>query len=175
MASAFGHFAAAAAIGAVAFPRQVSWKTVALTGALACAPDLDVIGFAMGIPYASQWGHRGFTHSLAFSVVFGWAVAWLFYRRSPHYSAMALWCMAAVASHALLDMLTNGGLGVALWWPIDEQRHFFAWRPIQVSPIRPGSFFSHRGLRVLRSEAVWIGLPVIASFAWNWWRNGSRK
>ena len=32
-------------------------------------PDLDVLAFRYGIPYASNFGHRGFSHSLLFAVV----------------------------------------------------------------------------------------------------------
>ena len=34
-------------------------------------PDLDVISFQFGIPYEHFWGHRGFTHSLAFAALLG--------------------------------------------------------------------------------------------------------
>ena len=34
-------------------------------------PDLDVIGFKYGVPYSSEFGHRGFTHSIGFSVFIG--------------------------------------------------------------------------------------------------------
>ena len=30
-------------------------------------PDADVMGFTFSIPYEDEWGHRGATHSLAFS------------------------------------------------------------------------------------------------------------
>jgi inner membrane protein len=42
---------------------------------------------------------------------------------------------AAAASHPLLDMLTDGGLGVALLAPLSWERLFFPVRPIPVSPI----------------------------------------
>jgi inner membrane protein len=58
----------------------------------------------------------------------------------------------------LLDALTNGGRGIAFFSPLTNERYFFPWRPIQVSPIGAG-FFTARGLRVLVSESVWIWLP----------------
>jgi hypothetical protein len=38
---------------------------------MACStiPDLDVMGFRFGIHHGDFWGHRGFTHSLAFAAV----------------------------------------------------------------------------------------------------------
>jgi inner membrane protein len=37
---------------------------MAVWSALAMLPDLDVIGFALGVQYGDPWGHRGATHSL---------------------------------------------------------------------------------------------------------------
>jgi inner membrane protein len=71
-------------------------------------------------------------------------------------------CFVACASHALLDAMTNGGLGVALYWPFDHERHFLPFRPIQVSPIGVKEFFSEWGLRVIASELIWVFIPGIA-------------
>jgi inner membrane protein len=70
-------------------------------------------------------------------------------------------CFASCASHAILDGLTNGGLGVALYWPFDNQRLFLPFRPIQVSPIGVQAFFTETGLQVILSELLWICLPAI--------------
>jgi hypothetical protein len=61
--------------------------------------------------------------------------------------------------HALLDALTNGGLGVALLSPLSNARFFFLFRPILVSPIGTG-FFSEYGVKVLGSEILWIWMPA---------------
>jgi inner membrane protein len=66
----------------------------------------------------------------------------------------------ATASHGFLDALTNGGLGVAFFAPFNNNRYFFPWRPIQVSPISLGKFLSQRGYLVLKSELLWIWLPT---------------
>ena len=63
-------------------------------------------------------------------------------------------------SHPLLDALTNGGLGVALFAPFSAERYFFPFRPIEVSPLGM-RFFSARGLEVLASEIVWVWLPAL--------------
>ncbi|MCC6281946.1 MAG: metal-dependent hydrolase, partial [Saprospiraceae bacterium] len=71
MASIFGHIAASSALGYAGFPKEVRPATLLLAGFLAFAPDLDVLAFHYGVPYGSQWGHRGWTHSLVFTVVLG--------------------------------------------------------------------------------------------------------
>jgi inner membrane protein len=59
----------------------------------------------------------------------------------------------------MLDALTNGGLGVAFFSPLENERYFFPWRPVVVSPIGVASFFSETGLRVIWSELRWVWLP----------------
>jgi inner membrane protein len=70
----------------------------------------------------------------------------------------------ATASHGVLDAMTDGGLGVAFFSPFYNGRYFFPWRPIRVSPIALGRFFTPRGYLILRNEFFWIWLPA-GSFA----------
>ena len=131
-------------------------------------PDLDVIAFGFGIEYGSMFGHRGITHSLAFAILVGLVVPTLFFSSAQISKwTLALYFAAVTVSHPLLDMLTNGGLGVALFAPFSNERFFFPWRPIEVSPIGAG-FFSERGLSVVASEALWIWVPSILIVAVSW-------
>lgn len=144
--------AAAAGRGRI-FPR------VALTGAaLAVLPDADVIGFALGVDYADSWGHRGATHALASAILTTGALALVWQEtRSPF---AFIFLALAMASHGLLDALTDGGLGIALLWPVSDARIFAPFTPIRVSPIG-ADFFSSRGLETLVSELVWVWCPAI--------------
>jgi inner membrane protein len=87
---------------------------------------------------------------------------------------LAAYLFLAIASHGMLDALTNGGLGVAFLAPFSSGRYFFPWRPILVSPISVHRFFSERGVAVLTSELVIVWLPSIAvamaAFASRRWR-----
>lgn len=162
MASIFGHVVASTALGAAFFPKQFRAATVIVAGICAFIPDADVLGFHFGIPYGSIWGHRGWTHSLVFAAIFGWLMAGTLPAVTQNdRRKMALWLVISTASHPLLDMLTNGGKGVALFFPFDNSRLFFPFRPIQVSPIGISNFFSSWGAAVLASEAVWIGIPGV--------------
>jgi inner membrane protein len=164
MASIFGHIAASTALGYGIFPKQARWATVCMAGFCAFAPDLDVLAFRYGIPYESQWGHRGFTHSVFFAVFFGIAMTLLLRAFSPQGKVgvrTGIWMILSTLSHPLLDMCTNGGRGCALWWPFSTERLFFPTRPILVSPMGISGFFSEWGLRVLWSELFWIGPPAL--------------
>ncbi|HJV90205.1 MAG TPA: metal-dependent hydrolase [Holophagaceae bacterium] len=175
MASCFGHAVAAAALGTLMLRREDGWRPWVAGALLANVADLDVLGFPLGIPYAHAWGHRGATHSAVMAVLLGGLALKLL--RAPEGDRRRLggYCVLAALSHPLLDMATSGGLGIALAWPFAEARWFWPARPIRVSPIGVGPFLSARGLRVLASEAVWIGVPsmAMAGPAWGFrWRRG---
>ena len=163
MASVFSHAVAALSIGAC-FYRPGTPKRAWMVGAVcSMIPDLDVIGFRFGIHYGDFWGHRGFTHSLLFAAVAASAVMLMGFRRIlPGLGRFPMWMyfFLATVSHGLLDAMTDGGLGVAFLSPFDNHRYFLPWRPIQVSPIGAGRFFTHRGLEVFQSELLWIWLPA---------------
>lgn len=137
-----------------------------LTAVCATIPDADVIGFRFGIEYGNMFGHRGFTHSILFAALFGSFVAFLvrrFLKTGLSYTKLAVFFSLATLSHPLLDMLTNGGEGVALLAPLSGQRFAFPWRPIEVSPIGL-RFFGDRGRAVILSEILWVWLPAIIIF-----------
>ncbi|CAG0973731.1 partial Inner membrane protein YbcI, partial [Gammaproteobacteria bacterium] len=124
-------------------------------------PDFDALAFTLGIPYASQLGHRGFSHSLVTAILVALGCC-LFHRQLRASRWSVFWfCALSMASHPLLDALTDGGLGVALFWPFSNKRYFFPWATISVSPIGMG-FFSIRGWEVLKSEIYSVWLPCIA-------------
>lgn len=155
--ASIGHVAVGMAAARVYNPGPRGlWSLVTSMGvwsALSLLPDLDVVGFKFHIKYADPLGHRGASHSFVFAVVVALVLAGLapLFRRSPK-RTFAL-ATLVVASHPLLDTLTDGGLGCALWWPFDLQRHFAPWRPIPVAPIG-ARFFTGAGLQVALVELV---------------------
>jgi inner membrane protein len=147
------------------FPEGVVSRELLFAGA-ACSvvADLDVIGFGFGIRYGDMLGHRGLMHSLLFAAVLSALLAFTLFHDSQvsHWEILTFLFLSAL-SHPLLDMLTNGGLGVALFAPFSKERVFFPWRPVEVSPIGL-DFFSEWGARVLLSEFRWVWLPAGAFF-----------
>ena len=166
MPSAFTHSIFAIALGKTFSPLQKQpWKFWLLAMFCASIPDADVIAFRFGIPYSDMFGHRGITHSIFFSFLLGFVVTLLFYpkirRFSKTFVALTLFFGLATLSHALLDMLTNGGLGCALFAPFSAERYFFPVRPIKVAPLSAARFFTERGLRVFQSEFMIVWLPCL--------------
>jgi inner membrane protein len=160
MASAFTHAFFAAAMGKAYTSAQMPARFWLLAMLCAVVPDADVVAFAFGVPYGSMFGHRGLTHSLVFALLLGVLVVAVFFRDAKNKATLVIFFFLATASHGALDPLTNGGLGVAFLAPFSGARYFFPARPVEVSPIGVGAFFSEWGLAVIRSELLWVWLPA---------------
>jgi len=169
MASAFSHAFVAAALGSGYARHSMPWYFWALSITCSILPDADVIGFALGLPYNSLWGHRGLSHSLCFAFVLSLCVVSLAFRErvicSWSWWSHVLYFFVVTASHGVLDAMTDGGRGIAFFAPFDTTRYFFPWRPVHVSPISIRAFFSPRGLHILGSELVFIWLPTTLVWA----------
>jgi inner membrane protein len=122
-------------------------------------PDLDVVAFSFGIPYEHEFGHRGFSHSFFFAALVALLGAsahqWLY----SSFGRAFCFLFLATASHGMLDAFTNGGLGVAFFWPWSGERYFLRSQLIEVSPIGLSHFFSRWGISVILSELRWVWLP----------------
>jgi inner membrane protein len=139
--------------------RRAVWAVVLVV--FSCLPDADVIAFSLGIPYRAPFGHRGAFHSLAFAAACGVGLGIL-----AAFAKLPAWRLGAivavvVASHGLLDTLTDGGLGVALLWPFSNERYFASWRPIPVAPMGT-RLFAQRGLELMLHECL-LFLPLFVA------------
>jgi inner membrane protein len=92
-------------------------------------PDFDTATFYFGIPYGSFFGHRGFFHSLFFCGILSLIVTRLYTGflafRSIGWWRFFLYFFVVTSTHPVLDALTNGGRGIALFSPFDTTRYFF--------------------------------------------------
>jgi len=164
MASAFTHVFVAGAFGKAYSIRNTTITFWMLTVLCCLLPDVDVLGFTVGIRYNSVLGHRGFTHSLLFAALMSLLVAVLAFKTIPRFSRSwwGLWAYFFLvgASHGVLDAMTDRGSGVGFFMPFDTSRYFLSWRPLHTSPLSIARFFSPYGWHVLMSEMIWIWLPV---------------
>lgn len=172
LVTAFAHGLVAATLHTLVGPKHQSTLLLALGIFCAVLPDLDVVFFRFGIPYGHWLGHRGFMHSLFFAALIAGGLRLAFFRREPLLTwrslGIAVFLFTCMASHGLLDALTSGGKGIAFFAPFDNERYFLPYRPILVSPIGIGNFFSEWGLRVILSELRWVGLPCLLLLIGNW-------
>jgi inner membrane protein len=173
MPTVISHVAVPLALGLGMGRRSVP-APLLVAGVIASAlPDLDVLAFRFGIPYSNEFGHRGASHSLAFAALLGVIAVVLASRLRVSRLAAFLFVGVSAASHGLLDMLTNGGRGVALWWPVAHARYFFPIRVVEVSPLSLHRLMTGHGMGVLQSELLWVWLPAAVLFAalrvWHRW------
>ena len=162
MPTVFTHAIVPLVLGAACERRLVSWRLAAAGAISGALPDADVLSLQFDVARDTLLAHRGWTHSIGFACLLG-ALAALAAPRLRARPAVAFAVIAAaVLSHPLLDMLTNGGSGVALWWPFSSERVSFEWQPVLVSPISIEGFLTAYGWKVVLSELRWILLPCLA-------------
>ena len=76
MATILTHPAVPLAIGVVAGSRRIPRRLLEFGVLASILPDADVLAFQFGIPYASMFGHRGFSHSIFFALLVGCMFRW---------------------------------------------------------------------------------------------------
>ena len=166
MASAVSHFIIGATLalplsGVPSIKKAVRPVGLMFTaGVLAVAPDLDT-AFHGIIPYAHFLGHRGFVHSPFFAFLFAVILSLLLYAVARDLGFRAFFGITAaftlaLASHGILDSMTDAGLGVMLLYPFSEERIFLPWRPFYAPPIKLSSLSYGKVQIMLKSE-----LPIV--------------
>ncbi|MEC3905602.1 metal-dependent hydrolase [Tamlana sp. 2201CG12-4] len=161
MASAFGHAVVGFTLTKVIDNRNLKWLLIAAIFST-LLPDFDVVAFKLGIPYESPFGHRGFTHSILFSFI--WSGILMLTLGRQHKLVWFFVIFLSTLSHGILDAMTSGRMGVGFFIPFDNNRFFFPFRNILVSPIGISEFFSGWGIKVLFSEFKYIVLPCSLVF-----------
>jgi inner membrane protein len=89
-------------------------------------PDVDVVLGFFGNETFFRW-HRSVTHSAVMMPFWAALLAWVFWELSDRKSFRLLWwaAVAGIASHLLLDWLTN--YGTELLWPLTDARFALNW------------------------------------------------
>ncbi|HEX4632525.1 MAG TPA: metal-dependent hydrolase [Gemmatimonadales bacterium] len=169
MASPWAHALAGAAVGAL-YQGPERRRVMTLAAICAVAPDLDLIGWPLGVPFQAPLGHRGLTHSIPFAVLIGAAAAAAFLRMLPSRDRLiaGLVLVLATATHSLLDALTTySPTGPAFWAPFSNARYRFLWTPLTGE----GGFRTGFG-----REALYVCLPaLVVILGIEWWRRGQAK
>ena len=147
--------------GAIAFAnRPIPWRLVIAAMIASSLPDADgVWSHFLHLPSVSIFSHRGAAHSL-FAALCGGLLASMFHRwlRVPALTA-AVVIAASMASHGILDMMTDLGKPVAYLWPLSSVRLFADWRPIHSIEVHRAHLFIQAFVR-LRSELLQLIIPM---------------
>ncbi|RPD96162.1 metal-dependent hydrolase [Aureibaculum marinum] len=113
-----------AAVGEAVLGKKIGNKAM-LYGAIAgTIPDLDIISNYFVDTVSALKFHRGFTHSLVFSIIFSPILAWIVtryekYKNIKQWSWFFFWVFI---THPILDAHTTWG--TQLFWPLDIRLAF---------------------------------------------------
>lgn len=165
MASVFGHAAVAIGFSGPFCKKLISKKVITLGILSSILPDIDVLAYNRGI-VEGILAHRGLTHAPIFSLLWTLLLIALFHNRCimKNKLLIAIYYFLCMASHGLIDGLTNGGEGISYFLPFSTSRFFLPWELIEVSPIGVSQFFSKWGFLVLKSEFIYLMLPSALIF-----------
>ena len=126
-----------AAVGEATLGKKVGNKA-ALYGAIAgTIPDLDVVANYLVDTVTALEMHRGFTHSIVFSIVFGLFFGWLvsLWEKRASWKQWSLLWFLCFLTHPLLDAHTTRG--TQLFWPFDLRlayKNIFVIDPLYTLP-----------------------------------------
>ena len=113
------------AVGELIAGRRMGNKAV-LWGAIAgTIPDLDVFFRVFFHPIEAALVHRGFSHSLLFSILASPALGWVFNKATKGKHGFWLWTKLffwGIVTHPILDMFTN--YGTQFLWPFEARITF---------------------------------------------------
>jgi inner membrane protein len=150
--------------------RPIPWKLVIVAAIAAAVPDLDGLSkHFLHVPEGSIYSHRGALHSLFVALAAG-LIAALFHRRLEVRPLTAgVIVSAAMASHGILDMMTDSGQAVAYLWPVSSVRLFADWRPIHSGAVHLPHMAIHN-LAQLAFELWQLSLEILARFRSELWQ-----
>ncbi len=155
-----------AAVGEAVLGKKVGNKAM-LYGAIAgTIPDLDVLASNFTDTVTALAVHRGFTHSIVFSVlfapIFGWLVSrYESYKSFKGWSWLFFWTFI---THPLLDAHTTWG--TQLFWPMDVRLAFktiFVIDPLYTLPFLMFLILAMRQKRTSAKRRKYNNLGLIIS------------
>ena len=142
--------------------RPARWTLLVVAAVAAAAPDLDLVSHRLlGIPLTSVYAHRGFAHSLFVAVAAAFIAASFHCRLGVKPVSAGGVVGASMASHGILDMMTDSGLPVAILWPLTSARVLADWRAIHGPEVQWAQVTTEI-LPRMRSELWQLILPMFA-------------
>jgi inner membrane protein len=156
-----------AAVGEVTLGKKVGNKAPMWGAVAGVIPDLDVIPghFMDAVDYLAF--HRGFSHSLVFSLVAapiaGWLIAKIHKKENLDWKSWSLLFFLGFITHILLDCFTTWGTQV--FWPLEYR---VAWNTIFViDPLYTIPFFVlliwtmfKKKENPIRLKLAWLGIGI---------------
>ncbi|WP_225035699.1 metal-dependent hydrolase [Winogradskyella sp. SM1960] len=158
-----------AAVGEAVLGKKVGNKAI-LYGAIAgTIPDLDIFASHFTDTVSALAIHRGFTHSIVFSVLFAPVLGWLVSRYETYkdYKGWAWLFFWALITHPILDAHTTWG--TQLFWPIDLRLAFktiFVIDPLYTFPFLVFLILTMFQKRTSKKRRLYNGIGLTLSTAY---------
>ncbi len=150
MATVYTHAVVGLGLARLCTVHPKPWAYWGLAVLLPIVPDLDV--FVPNLRGGLS-AHRGITHSLLFALLLSMVVAGIACR---HVGVKWRWLtallFALLASHGLLDAMTNAGARIPFFWPFGNR--YGHWGPLPPSDLAY-SFPAPRASPALQAELTW--------------------
>lgn len=128
-----------AAVGEAVLGKKVGNKAMLWGGIAGTIPDLDVVFRYIYDPLTANELHRGFSHSILFSLVmapvFGWLLVRLYKKEDASFKDWTKLMFWGLFTHPVLDAFTTWG--TQLFWPISTKisfKNIFVIDPLYTVP-----------------------------------------
>lgn len=166
MASLFAHAVVPAVLSRAFVLPDGYARRVAIAGAICGSiPDLDVVTYALEIRANEPLGHRGLFHSLPFALLVALVATAIVCRkldkRSPAVRSIFVFLLASTAAHGLLDAVTQGEVGVALFAPFSDARLSSPVKLLAACPVGLTEYLGYFGLLSIANELLYAVIPVV--------------
>ncbi|GAA4241422.1 metal-dependent hydrolase [Winogradskyella damuponensis] len=158
-----------AAVGEAVLGNKVGNKAI-LYGAIAgTIPDLDIFASHFTDTVSALAIHRGFTHSIVFSVLFAPIFGWLVsrYEKYKDFKAWSWLFFWALITHPILDAHTTWG--TQLFWPLDIRLAFktiFVIDPLYTLPFLVFLILTMFQKRTSKKRKLYNGIGLTISTAY---------
>ena len=160
-----------AATGEAVLGKKVGNKAI-LWGAIAgTIPDLDVLANLFTDPLTANEVHRGFSHSIVFSIlfspVFGWLINKIYKKKEATWKDWSMLMFWGMFTHPLLDAFTTWG--TQLFWPFSFKvsfKNIFVVDPLYTVPfivcVILAMFYKRNNPK--RSKINWMGIYLSSGY-----------
>lgn len=155
-----------AAVGEAVLGKKIGNKAM-LYGAIAgTIPDLDVLASHFTNTVAALHIHRGFTHSIVFSLLFAPLFAWIV-TRYEQYNNFKNWTwlfFLSFVTHPILDAHTTWG--TQLFWPFDIRlafKNIFVIDPLYTLPFLVFLILAMAQKRTSKKRRFYNNMGLVAS------------
>lgn len=157
-----------AAIGKACLSKKIGNKSILIGAAVATIPDLDIVVLPLLDPLERLSMHRGFSHSILFSLLMALLLTYLFKRmkttREFTFFRLLIFSWIILITHMLLDGFTS--YGTLLFLPFSDYRFGFdsinVVDPIYTLPMLIGLLLSikKKGTSIFIKYANEIGIVL---------------